>query len=130
VRRLLAELRGPVAALLALAILARLVTPLAALAAAERTAFDATLRASLCLPSGLPSPDAPDTPAAEPAGHCPLCRLPDADPFAPPAAAPALAALAWGPLLAPPVAHLAGASLPPPRGPPPARAPPPSLTIG
>ncbi len=129
-RRLLAELRGPVAALLALAILARLVTPLAAMAAAERTAFDTTVRASLCLPSGLPAPDAPDAPAAEAAGHCPLCRLPDADPLATPAAAPALTAPAHWPLAAPPASHLADASLPPPRGPPPARAPPPSPTIG
>jgi hypothetical protein len=131
---ILRELRGPVLALVLLGLFTRLLAPLAATAATERAAFDATLRASLCLSSGLSSglssPDAPDTPAAEPAGHCPLCRLPDADPFAPPAAAPALAAPASWPLLAPPAAYLADASLPPPRGPPPARAPPLSPTIG
>jgi hypothetical protein len=124
------ELRGPVLALVLLALFARLLAPFAATAATERAAFDAGLRASLCLPSGLPAPDAPDAPAAEPPGHCPLCRLPDADPVAAPSAAPALAAPAWWPLAAAPPSSATEAHLPPPRGPPPARAPPSSLTIG
>ena len=123
------ELRGPVLALVLLGLFARLLAPFAATAATERVAFDDAVRASLCLPSGLPAPDAPEAPAAEPAGHCPLCRLPDADPFVAPAAT-ALVAPGWWPLAAPHVSSAAEAHLPPPRGPPPARAPPLSPTIG
>jgi len=130
VKRLLAELRGPVAALLALAILARLVMSLAAMAATERAAFDAALRASLCLPSGLPAPDAPDAPAVEPFGHCPLCRLPDADSFVTPPLVLVLALPVWWAIPATTPASPAEAHRPPPRGPPPARAPPRSMTIG
>jgi hypothetical protein len=123
------ELRGPVLALVLLGLFARLLAPFAATAATERAAFDAALRSSLCLPSGLPAPDAPNAPAAERPGHCPLCRLPDADPFAATAVAVLAAPDPW-PLAAPPVSGAAEALLPPPRGPPPARAPPPSPTIG
>ncbi|MBR0680134.1 hypothetical protein GXW74_06525 [Roseomonas eburnea] len=60
-------------------IIARLLLPLPALAAADRAAFDAALRATLCMPFGQPGPiDADGTQDAAPANHCPLCRLPDA----------------------------------------------------
>ena len=124
------ELRGPVLALVLLGLFALLLAPFAATAATERAAFDAAIRSSLCLNSGLPAPDAPDAPAVAPPGHCPLCRLPDADPFAAPAAAPALTTPAWWPSAALPTSGCTEARLPPPRGPPPARAPPPSPTIG
>ncbi|MBX9701459.1 MAG: hypothetical protein K2X74_18640, partial [Acetobacteraceae bacterium] len=85
-RRAWAELRVPISALVLLAMVARLLAPLPAFAAMDRAAFDAMLRASLCLPSGLPAPDAPEqAPDAEAASHCPLCRLPDAADAPPPA---------------------------------------------
>ena len=59
-RRAWTELRTPVSVLVLLGLLARLLAPLPALAAVEGAAFDAALRASLCLPSGLPAPDAPN----------------------------------------------------------------------
>lgn len=128
-RRAWAELRGPVSALVLLGIVARLLLPLPAFAAVERAAFDALLRSSLCLPSGQPGPSGHDTaPEAAPAGHCPLCRLPDGA-WAPPPAAfvqqPVPAMLEQD---APPARQCA--VVPPSRGPPPARAPPMPPTIG
>lgn len=125
-RRFVAELRGPVAALLLLGILARLLLPLPALAGAGLGAIEAAARATLCLPSGEAAPGPDDTPAAVPDGaHCPLCRLPDADPWAP-SALPALPSPAWNlrpPPIVVPTTRLTPAA---PRGPPPARAPPPA----
>jgi hypothetical protein len=124
------ELRGPVLALVLLGLFARLLVPFAAAAATERAVLESGLRASLCLPSGLPAPEAPDAPAAKPAAHCPLCRLPDAEPLTAPAAMPVLAAPASWTLATPPARASAETRRPPPRGPPPARAPPLSPTIG
>ena len=123
-------LRGPVSALVLLGMVARLLAPLPVFAAMDRAAFDAMLRATLCLPSGLAAPDAPDqAPDAAEVTHCPLCRLPDAV-DAPPATPVVLPMPAWAPLAAPRAA-LAGASpLPPARAPPPARPPPAAPTLG
>lgn len=129
-RRAWAELRGPISALVLLGIVARLLLPLPAFAAVEREAFNALLRSALCLPSGLPGPAEGDkAPEAAPAGHCPLCRLPDGA-WAPPPQGAVANRPVWGaleqarPLRAPSIV------LPPSRGPPPARAPPGSPTIG
>lgn len=123
-------LRGPISALVLLGMLARLLAPLPAFAAMDRAAFDAMLRATLCLPSGLPAPEAPEqAPDATAVPHCPLCRLPDAA-DAPPPAPLALPMPAWT-MLAAPRAAVAGASpLPPARAQPPARAPPAAPTLG
>ena len=64
-------------------------------AADAGAAFDAMLRSSLCLPSGLPAPEMPgQAPDAEELTHCPLCRLSDAA-DAPPPAPVVLATPAW-----------------------------------
>jgi len=129
-RRARAALRAPVAALVLLGIVARLLMPLPAFAAMERAAFDALLRSSLCLSSAQPGP-AEDEPAphAAPAGVCPLCRLPDGAWSVPPT----------GVIVDQPLrAMLDQACAPgrnaivvrPSRGPPPARAPPTHPTIG
>ncbi len=118
-----AELRAPISVLVLLGLLARLLAPLPALAALDRAIFDATLRASLCLPSGLPAPAAPsEAPQKAVGAHCPLCRLPDAA-DAPPAPAHILPAIAWTAL---PALRAAIADAAPPVSPrtPPARAPP------
>ncbi len=123
-RRAWTELRTPVSVLVLLGLLARLLAPLPALAALEGAAFDAALRASLCLPSGLPAPDAPnEAPQTAAGAHCPLCRLPDAA-DAPPAHAHVLPAIAWTAL--PALRVVIADAAPPlsPRTPPPARAPP------
>jgi hypothetical protein len=129
-RRAWAELRGPISALVLLGIVARLLLPLPAFAAVERAAFDTLLRSALCLPSGLPGPAEGDkAPEAAPAGHCPLCRLPDGAWVTPPqgviAHRPVWVALE---LAHPP--REPSVVLPPSRGPPPARAPPTTPTIG
>jgi hypothetical protein len=124
VRRLVAELRGPVSALVLLGILARLLLPLPALAGAGVVALEAAARATLCAPSGEAALDPDDAPAAVPGGaHCPLCRLPDADPWQP-ATPPALPSPAWDFRPAPVAAPAASLTPGAPRGPPPARAPP------
>lgn len=129
-RRIWAELRAPVSALVLLGIIARLLLPLPAFAAVERSAFDALLRSSLCLSSGQPGPaEEEQAPHAAPAGHCPLCRLPDGAWALPPADA-VLNQPAWVSLeqARPPGRRLVLS--PPPRGPPPARAPPTPPNIG
>lgn len=130
-RRLWHELRLAVSALVLLGLAARLLAPLPALAAFERSAFDAALHAALCLPSGLPTPDQPDqAPEAATAGHCPLCRLPDALDAPVPAPVVALPGPCWaGPVRHHPLTADAAPRLSP-HGPPPARAPPVSPTIG
>jgi hypothetical protein len=129
-RRVRAELRGPISALVLLGIIARLLLPLPAFAAAERAAFDSLLRSALCLPSGQSGPvEDEQSPHAAPAGHCPLCRLPEGAWSTPPADV-VLNEHAWLALeqARPPVGQRR--LVPPFRGPPPARAPPTPPTIG
>jgi hypothetical protein len=129
-RRAWAELRAPISALVLLGLLLRVMAPMPLQAAAGQAAFDAMLRATLCLPSGLPAPDAPEqTPDAEAASHCPLCRLPDAA-DAPPPAPPVLPMPAWTTTAAPRAAFAGASPLPPARASPPARAPPAAPTLG
>jgi hypothetical protein len=124
-RRAWHELRGPVSALVLLAILARLLLPLPALAAVQLAHLDTIVRTTLCLPSSEAAPsDEEDSPTFAAGGaHCPLCRLPDADPILPPDL-PIVSVPTWAvtvrhdPVSEPPAAR------PFPRGPPPARAPP------
>ncbi len=127
--RVWAELRGAVGALVLLGLIARLLMPLAAAAEIERVAFDAGLKAAMCLPSGLPASNDQDrTPSAK-GGHCPLCRLPDAAEPPPPAVL-TLPAAAWAlTSLAPSITERQPLR-PPPLGPPPARAPPAFPNIG
>jgi hypothetical protein len=128
-RRAWAELRAPVSVLVLLGLLARLLAPLPALAATDRATFDAALRASLCLPSGLPAPGAPDEAPQKTLGaHCPLCRLPEAADV-PPAPAPVPPAFAWTMMPAPHAATVDAARPVSPRTPPPARAPPDDPTL-
>jgi len=129
-RRVWAELRAPVSALVLLGIIARLLLPLPAFAAVERSAFDALLWSSLCLPSGQSSPvEDEQSPHAAPAGHCPLCRLPEGAWSTPPADV-VLNKPVWLALeqARPPVGQRL--LVPPFRGPPPTRAPPTPPTIG
>lgn len=129
-RRAWAELRAPISALVLLAMVARLLAPLPASAAMDMAAFDAMLRASLCLLSGLPAPEAPEqAPDTADVTHCPLCRLPDAA-DAPPAASPVLPMPGWTKAAAPRAAVVGLSPLPPARSPPPARAPPAAPTLG
>jgi hypothetical protein len=124
-----AELRAPISVLVLLGLLARLLAPLPALAAMDRAIFDAALRASLCLPSGLPAPEAPDEAPRKTIGpHCPLCRLPEAADV-PPAPARVTAAFAWTVMPAPHAATVDAAQPVSPRTPPPARAPPDDPTL-
>lgn len=128
-RRAWAELRAPISVLVLLGLFARLLAPLPALAALDRATFDAALRASLCLPSGLPGPEAPDEAPRKALGaHCPLCRLPEAADV-PPAPAPVPAAFAWTVMPAPHAATVDAARPVSPRTPPPARAPPDDPTL-
>jgi hypothetical protein len=128
-RRAWAELRAPISVLVLLALVARLLAPLPALAALNGAIFDAAGRASLCLPSGLPAPDAPsETPLKAVGAHCPLCRLPDAA-DAPPAPAHVLPTIAWTALPALRTAIADAAPPASPRTPPPARAPPAAPTL-
>lgn len=128
-RRAWADLRGPVSALVLLGIVARLLLPMPAFAAAERAAFDALLRSSMCLPSGQPGPSGDeDAPHAAPAAHCPLCRLPDGAWAMPPDAVAIRPVAGWLEQADPP--GRPSVLVPPSRGPPPARAPPASPTIG
>lgn len=122
-----AELRGAVAALVLLGLVARLLVPLAHAAGSERAAFDAMVQASLCLPSGLPPAAGDDGTRLSTGGHCPLCRLPDAldHPVAPPLALPGMSWVAISIVVA-----TAALLRPSPRGPPPARAPPAFPTLG
>lgn len=128
--RVWAELRAPVSALVLLGIIARLLMPLPAFAAVERSAFDALLRSSLCLPSGQSGlAEEEQAPHAAPAGHCPLCRLPDGALALPPTSA-GLNQPAWVSLEK---ARPAGRQLvlgPSSRGLPPARAPPTPSILG
>jgi hypothetical protein len=128
-RRAWAELRVPISVLVLLGLLARLLAPLPALAALDRATFDAALRASLCLPSGLPAPGAPDEAPRKPLGaHCPLCRLLEAADV-PPAPARVPAAFAWTVMPAQHTATVDAARPVSPRTPPPARAPPGDPTL-
>jgi hypothetical protein len=129
-RRAWKELRGPVSALVLMTMLARLLLPLPALAATQVSFIDTLVRATLCLPSGEAPPTGETSPAFASGGaHCPLCRLPEADPVLPPDL-PVLPVSAWteavrhDPVRKPPSAR------PFPRGPPPARAPPLSAVPG
>ncbi len=128
-RRAWAELRAPVSALVLLGIVARMLLPLPAFAAVERAAFDALLRSSLCLAFGQPGPaEEEQAPHAAPAGHCPLCRLPDGAWTPPPAAFVQQPVPAMLEQDAQPARQYA--VVPPSRGPPPARAPPTPPNIG
>lgn len=123
-RRVWGAVRGPVSAMLVIAILARLLLPLPALAKNEAAVFDAARRITLCLPSGKPVPgDGEEIPEVMEGVHCLLCRLPDADLGAPPDLR-MLPEPAWT-VTVPMVPDRQSPSAKPlPRGPPPARAPP------
>lgn len=123
-----AALRGPVSALVLLGIVTRLLLP--AVAAVERAAFGALLRSALCLLPGQPGPaEEGQAPHAAPAGHCPLCRLPDGV-WALPAADAVLNQPGRVTLDQARAPGGQSVPVPPSRGPPPARAPPTPPTIG
>lgn len=124
-----AALRGAVSALVLLGFVARLVLPFGANAAIERAAFETLLAGAVCSASGQPAPDEQGEPSLADAGHCPLCRLPEADDHPGPAPR-AIGAPRW--ITAPMVAATADPTprRPPPRGQPPARAPPAFPTLG